>query len=357
MAWIIIGVVLIALIVGYGLYQQKQLSKQYQQSQQKKQVTVFDLEPEIVGQKTETTYQQRKVRQLLLIRALIAIVIVVCGGGFAISTNWNKMVEKRAAEQGQEMMAEKQTDQQLPAKSVETGVKWASENGKFNWFSKSAALYRFKLAQRQDREQAEQKIQELKAKRDALNVEWQQISLKGDANIQSFNQELYQANLKDLNAQIDELYVGKKTAMSSEPRHMSFAEWQMVYSWKNAILAMILLCLWKFWAVYVRKDGDIIFSGWDWGCVVLGLLVVDILLCRFIDKIYLLGVVVGSLFVMGLGVVLSMSAGWLSEKLRERYLNKVYDNQKLSVIIRQPLTIIALVVTVLIIWGTWELLY
>ena len=35
MAWIIIGLVLIALIVGYGLYQRRNLSKQYQQSQQK----------------------------------------------------------------------------------------------------------------------------------------------------------------------------------------------------------------------------------------------------------------------------------------------------------------------------------
>lgn len=355
MEWIIIGGLLVLTIFAGCKLLLRYYRKQYKKSAFAN--SADDHIAEVINPSRENDcYKRRCDRVYIFSLALGAMVVLVCAVGYFVSVHMDKMVEKRAAAQAQKMVAEKQADQQLPAKSVETGVKWASENGKFNWFSKSAALYRFKLAQRQDREQAEQKIQELKAKRDALNDEWQQISLRGDAKLQSVNQELYQANLKDLNAQIDKLEGPRRTVWTFETRHMSFEEWQMLYSWKNAIFAMILCCLWKFWVNYLKEDssrlGKIVFI-----TVVLGLLVADILLCRFIYGVYVFGVVVGAVYLIALCMTLAMPSGWFGEELRERYLNKVYDNRKLSVVIRQPATIIVLVATVLIIWGAWVLLY
>ena len=363
MAWIIIGLVLIALIVGYGLYQRRNLSKQYQQSQQKKPVTVFDLEPEIGAQQVETTYQQRKTRLKLVMLWAIAAVVVVCSGGFAISIHWNKMVEKRAAEQVQKIMAEKQADQQLPAKPSKISVKWASENDGDVWYSEAAAMYRFKMYLEENEVYKEQRLaqikleyQELLVQKDTLRAEWLQIRTKGDATIQEINQKLYQKNIDDLDRQLADL---ESKAQSLKEDQMSFETWQEFRWVINAIFAAVLLCLWVFWLAYVTEyeyaASKLFYCGG--GILLLGLLAVDLLFYRFISFGNAVVLVMMSIAVLLVALLVSLLLDGFGGYLRGCYLNQLDDNENLLVIARQPATIIAFIFTVLIIWRMIEFCY
>lgn len=376
MAWIIIGLVLIALIVGYGLYQRRNLSKQYQQSQQKKPVTVFDLEPEIGAQQVETTYQQRKTRLKLVMLWAIAAVVVVCSGGFAISIHWNKMVEKRAAEQVQKIMAEKQAaeqvqktmtekqaDQQLPAKPSKISVKWASENDGDVWYSEAAAMFRFKMYQEENKVYKEQRLaqiklerQELLVQKDTLRAEWLQIRTKGDATIQEINQKLYQKNMDDLDRQLADL---ESKAQSLKEDQMSFETWQGFRWVINAIFAAVLLCLWAFWLAYVTEDEDAASKLFYYGggILLLGLLAIDLLFYRFLPIGNAVVLAFMSIAVLLIALLVSALLNDFGGYLRGCYLNQLDDNENLLVIARQPATIIAFIFTVLIIWRMIEFCY
>lgn len=364
MAWIIIGLVLIALIVGYSLYQRRNLSKQYQQSQQKKPVTVFDLEPEIGAQQVETTYQQRKTRLKLVMLWAIAAVVVVCGGGFAISIYWNKMVEKRAAEQVQKIMAEKQaTEQQLPAEPIKTGIKWALENDGDVWYSEAAALHRFKMYLEENKVYKERRLAQIKlerqkllAQKDAIRAEWLQIRTKGDATLQEINQKLYQKNMDDLDRQLADL---ESKAQSLKEDQMSFETWQGFRWVINAIFVAVLLCLWVFWLAYVTEDDDaaskLFYCGG--GILLLGLLAVDLLFYRFLPFGNVVGLAFMSIMVMLIALIVSALLDGFGSYLHGCYLNQLDDNENLLVIARQPATIIAFIFTVLIIWRMIEFCY
>lgn len=376
MAWIIIGLVLIALIVGYGLYQRRNLSKQYQQSQQKKPVTVFDLEPEIGAQQVETTYQQRKTRLKLVMLWAIAAVVVVCSGGFAISIHWNKMVEKRAAEQVQKIMAEKQAaeqvqktmtekqaDQQLPAKPSKISVKWASENDDDVWYSEAAAMFRFKMYLDENKVYKEQRLaqiklerQELLVQKDTLRAEWLQIRTKGDATIQEINQKLYQKNMDDLDRQLADL---ESKAQSLKEDQMSFETWQGFRWVINAIFAAVLLCLWAFWLAYVTEDEDAASKLFYYGggILLLGLLAIDLLFYRFLPIGNAVVLAFMSIAVLLIALLVSALLNDFGGYLRGCYLNQLDDNENLLVIARQPATIIAFIFTVLIIWRMIEFCY
>ena len=142
---------------------------------------------------------------------------------------------------------------------------------------------------------------------------------------------------------------------------MSFKTWQEFRWMINAIFAAVLLCLWVFWLAYVTEDDDaaskLFYCGG--GILLLGLLAVDLLFYRFLPFGNVVGLVMMYIVVLVITVLVSALLNDFGGYLHNRYLNRYDfdDNVNLLVIARHPVTVIAFIFTVLIIWRMIEFCY
>ena len=190
---IIIGVVLIALIVGYTLHRQRQLQQQYQEKPIER-VTNFDLEIDIKSGPAVENYQRRKSRLWMLMWAAIAAVIVVCAAICGIM-KWNA-----GAEQRQIAKAEKQRQAELQKVAQQSG-----EEDDVALFSEAAVRKRFINSQRKELDELQAKLDKLEAEKQRLQNEWQNDLKKLSAPLKSARDSVYYRSLADLEEEQTEI--------------------------------------------------------------------------------------------------------------------------------------------------------
>ena len=190
---IIIGVVLIALIVGYTLHRQRQLQQQYQEEPIER-VTKFDLEVDIKSGPAVENYQRRKSRLWMLMWAAIAAVIVVCAAICGIM-KWNA-----GAEQRQIAKAEKQRQAELQKVAQQSG-----EEDDVALFSEAAVRKRFINSQRKELDELQAKLDKLEVEKQRLQNEWQNDLKKLSAPLKSARDSVYYRSLADLEEEQTEI--------------------------------------------------------------------------------------------------------------------------------------------------------
>ena len=190
---IIIGVVLIALIVGYTLHRQRKLQQQYQEEPIER-VTKFDLEVDIKGGQAVGGHERRKSRLWMLMWAAIAAVIVVCAAICGIM-KWNA-----GAEQRQIAKAEKQRQAELQKVAQQSG-----EEDDVALFSEAAVRKRFINSQRKELDELQAKLDKLEVEKQRLQNEWQNDLKKLSAPLKSARDSVYYRSLADLEEEQTEI--------------------------------------------------------------------------------------------------------------------------------------------------------
>ena len=190
---IIIGVVLIALIVGYTLHRQRKLQQQYQEEPIER-VTKFDLEVDIKGGQAVGGHERRKSRLWMLMWAAIAAVIVVCAAIYGIM-KWNA-----GAEQRQIAKAEKQRQAELQKVAQQSG-----EEDDVALFSEAAVRKRFINSQRKELDELQAKLDKLEVEKQRLQNEWQNDLKKLSAPLKSARDSVYYRSLADLEEEQTEI--------------------------------------------------------------------------------------------------------------------------------------------------------